>query len=470
MKFAEKLVFVYIFILGLSFTFLVPPLQKPDEHGHFKRAVYLRQGYIFLWNDGKKLPLDKQLYELINNKSLNAIPYRPTVKFNPNIYQVPLFSLSQDFKPVYIKEKAEFMLGAFAYIPHATGLFLARILHLNAFVTFFTGRFAMFLCSFIWMIFLYKKTKKPYKYILLFAFSLPMTIHQISAYNYDGMNFMMGFTLFSVFTRLYVQKKLSNRNLTIFGITLFLFLISKVIYEPLLLIALLIPYKKISPQMGIYMKKMCILLLAIIIGYFILKSPIYVSSLSYREHPVGVNPSKQILYILNNPIQYTEIFITSAWNLKKFHLQSAIGIFGWLDYSMDAWMYFVWIVGAVFMIYKLKLKKNELMNTRSIIFLYMIIFIEYAFIQTFFYLNWKQVGSPVIDGTQGRYFISLIPFVLLGIVQIKYNQTMKKILMTIILLLFTFLIIRKIILRYYDISFKSVTPKQGNQNQTSPRQ
>ncbi len=452
MKFTEKLVFLYIFVLGIAFTFLVPPLQKPDEHGHFKRAIYLRQGYVFLWNDGKKLPLDKQLYDLINNSSLNKIPYRPSIKFNPEIYNVPLLVSQNELKPVYIHEKAEFMLGAFAYIPHAVGLFIARILHLNAFVSFFMGRLFMFIFSLIAMIFIYKKTLSPYKYILLLVFSLPMTLHQLSAYNYDGMHLIMGFALFSIFTTLHTQKKITDKNLFWLGVSAYLYLISKVVYEPMVFLILLLPFKKISSNIKVSTKKISLLMISVFFFYIILKLPIYIATPDYT-HPIGVNPLQQVSHILQNPIRYVEIFLTSAWNLKKFHLQSAIGIFGWLDYSLDAWMYFVWIFASIVLIYKLELNKNEHMTTGSTIFLFFILFLEYAYIQTFFYLNWKTVGSPVIDGTQGRYFISLLPFAFLGILQIKYNITLKKIVVIMGVLLFTFLVIRKILLRYYSIPF-----------------
>jgi len=39
---------------------------------------------------------------------------------------------------------------------------------------------------------------------------------------------------------------------------------------------------------------------------------------------------------------------------------------------------------------------------------------------TIFYLNWKTVGSHVIDGTQGRYFIVFVPFVLYFFIHLKY--------------------------------------------------
>lgn len=422
MKFAARIIFLYIFILGIAFTFLPPPLQKPDEHGHFKRAAYLRRGFVFLWNDGKKLPLDRQFFELITNKHLNSIPYHPEQKFDVRLYNKPLFSPASSFEPVYIQEKAEFILGAFAYIPHAAGLLVARVLHLNEYASFFLGRLTMFIVSFVWMVALYRKTKSPYSLILLFAFSLPMVIHQLSSYGYDGMNFMMSFTLFAYFTSLLSKQKITNKQLFILGIIMFFFLISKVIYEPFILILFLIPPKKIDPRRNVYLKKIFILFFGIIFFYLIVKLPFYLSSLTYSQHPDGVNPAKQLAYMAQNPLRYARLFIESSWNLKKFHVQGAIGIFGWLDYSMNPLIYFVWLGGAILIVITQKIKESERLDQASVGILFTILFLVYSVIQTVFYLNWKPVGSALIDGTQGRYFISLIPFLLFAFMHGKYKK------------------------------------------------
>jgi len=410
MQFVSRIVFGYIFVLGLIFTFLVPPLQKPDEHGHFKRAVYVRQGYLFLWNDGKKLPLDRQFHDLITDKHINAVPYHPERKFDTGLYRVPLFAGDSAFEPVYIREKAQFMLGSFAYIPHAAGLLLARMLRLNAFISFFAGRFFMFLVSFVWMIFLYRRTKAPYRYVLLFAFSLPMFVHQITAYNYDGMHFMTGFTLFSVFTHLLTLPKLANRHLVYLGIATVLFLVSKVIYEPFILLVLLIPARKIAPGSG-YLKKMALYFAGVLFFYFLFKHPIYLSSLTYRGHPDGTVPGSQLLFILQNPLEYLRIFVTSGIRLLKFHVQGTIGIFGWLDYSMHPAAYLIWLL-AGFSVVSLGLPQKERLNRKFSLLLLGVLFLSYAALQTFFFLTWKPLKSPVIDGTQGRYFISFVPFLL----------------------------------------------------------
>ena len=157
----------------------------------------------------------------------------------------------------------------------------------------------------------------------------------------------------------------------------------------------------------------------ILAGYFLVKSIFFISASQYIHHPKGVNPIQQIQYILNHPINYLQNFIQSSIHLAKFHLQGLIGIFGWLDYSMDWWVYALFIGVGIYLVYTTKMSSKDRMKPWQIILIFGSIFFTYAFMMTIFYLNWKTVGSPIIDGTQGRYFISLLPFVLLGAIQLK---------------------------------------------------
>jgi len=426
MKFIVKLIFIYIFILGLAFTFLVPPLQKPDEHGHFIRSILLSHGKIILTNKDEELPIEKQYFDLIHDPLLNKLPYHPNTKFDLRWYKRAIFAEKDAYKLVNESTWGQFMLPASSYIPHSIGIIIARLLHLNAYLTFFMGRFAMFLLAFVWMIFLYRKTPQTFKPILLFVFSLPMLIHQITGYNYDAIQYMVGFSLFVLMLNLLQKKKLIIYDFCLLAVFFIFFLITKLSFEPMLLLIFLIPFKKIDAKLANYAKKMALLLTVILLGYFIAKSPFFISASNYTHHPKGVNPVLQAQYILHNPIHYVQIFTQSTIHLAKFHIQGIIGLFGWLDYSLDWWMYFVFIATAGYIIYKVKLKRNEFIETWQILLIACSLFLTYSFMMTIFYLNWKMVGSRSIDGTQGRYFIVFVPFILYLLLQLKYKLKLCK--------------------------------------------
>ncbi len=455
MSFTAKIVFLYIFILGLAFTFLVPPLQKPDEHGHFIRSILLSHGKIFLTSKDERLPIEKQYYDLIHDPLLNKIPYHPKIKFDTKRYLRSLFADEGAYKFINESTWGQFMLPASSYIPYAVGISIARLLNLNAYVTFFMGRFSMFLLAFVWMIFLYKKIPHPFKPILFFVFSIPMFIHQITGYNYDATQYMMGFSLFVFLLNLLQKRKLSSLDLTALGVTFLLFLIMKLSFEPMLLLIFLISYQKIDKKLFGYVKKMFFIMAIILAGYFLIKSTFFISATHYTHHPKGVNPTLQTQYILNHPIKYLQIFTQSSVHLAKFHLQGLIGIFGWLDYSMDWWVYILFIGTGIYLVCTIKLGSKERLKLWQIVIVFGSVFLTYAFMMTIFYLNWKVVGSQVIDGTQGRYFISLLPFLLLGLVHLKAKTSLSvkipgiKFLLVLVLFLIIVSVINSIQTRYY---------------------
>ncbi|MBI4974184.1 DUF2142 domain-containing protein [Candidatus Roizmanbacteria bacterium] len=455
MSLTAKIVFLYIFILGLAFTFVVPPLQKPDEHGHFIRTILLSHGKIFLTNKDGVLPIEKQYYELVHDPLLNKIPYHPRIKFYTRWYIRSPFADKDAYKLVNESTWGQFMLPATSYIPYAVGISIARLFQLNAYLTFFMGRLSMFLLAFVWMIFLYKKIPQAFKPILLFVFSLPMLIHQITGYNYDAMQCMMGFSLFVLILNLLQKRKLSLPELTALGGTFLLFLIMKLSFEPMLLLIFLIPYKKIAGSFSQYVKKIIFVLVILLAGYFLIKSTFFISASRYSHHPKGVNPAQQVQYILNHPINYLQNFMQSSLRLSKFHLQGLIGIFGWLDYSMAWWVYVLYLFASIYLICSINLEKSERMNPWQIMLILGSVFLTYSFMLTIFYLNWKTVGSPVIDGTQGRYFISLLPFILLGFVQLRWCSPKwilpkwMKIVLVFVLFLLIVSIINSIQTRYY---------------------
>lgn len=419
MKFWEKLVFAHIIILGLVFAFLVPPYQKPDEQGHFKRAYYLSRGYIFLFNDGKKLPLDRQLDALLNDKTLNRLPNHPERKIHLPDLHAPAFAKPGAFQPVYQQEKLMFIWGPIAYIPQAIGIGVARLLHLNAYLTFYAGRAAIFVFSLAMMLWLYKRTRPPYRYLLLAVFVLPMTIHQLTAYSYDAVHLLLGCTVFSLLTDMVAAAKVSRRQLVLFGLTLVLFMAAKLSYEPLLLSVFVIPWRKIAGSKSAYFRTVIVWIVLVIGAYFLLTWPTYVSSATYTGNPPGVNPGTQVQFILYNPLTYLKTFIVSSLALAKFHLQGMIGIFGWLDYSLDPWMYGVYLLAAAIMLWKLNILEKERLSWLQVVVLAAIIFTNYAFIMTVFYLNWKTVGNSRIDGTQGRYFLVFVPYIFYLLLQVK---------------------------------------------------
>ncbi|MFA5136673.1 MAG: DUF2142 domain-containing protein [Patescibacteria group bacterium] len=424
MNLISKYIFIYVFILGLAFTFLVPPLQKPDEHAHFIRSLLLSQGKLYLTEKDTSLLIEKKYRDFIHDPHLNSIPYRREMKFDPVWYAQASSGSYEDAKQVKEQTWGQFMFPGSAYIPYAAGILFSTLLSQSVYITFFIGRFTMFLFAFLVMIYLYRKNTPAYRPILLYVYALPMFIHQITGYNYDAMQYIAGLSLFTLLINLFEKRRLTGHDLALLSVSFIVFLIMKMSFEPMMLLLFLIPAKNICAKALCYIKKTGLVILTILTGYMLAKLPFFLSATRYTYHPPGINPARQMAYILNHPLRYLSTFIDSTIDLFAFHAQGIIGIFGWLDYSLPFWIYAVYGIAALVVLYVTIPLIDKRLTRKQIFLIFLSIFFSYFLTMTVFYLNWKPVGSSSIDGTQGRYFIVFLPFVLYAVshmLNIKYR-------------------------------------------------
>jgi len=142
-------------------------------------------------------------------------------------------------------------------------------------------------------------------------------------------------------------------------------------------------------------------------------------------YPTTINPADQIILLKTNPFSILEIIIKTTFIKFPFYLQGVIGIFGWLEYGLDYFTYFFYILLILFTIYQTKLEKKLLLLNWQNIILGSIIFIFYLFLLFINYLFWTPYKSKVIEGIQGRYFLLIFPFLLFFLINIRQRYFPK---------------------------------------------
>jgi len=202
-----------------------------------------------------------------------------------------------------------------------------------------------------------------------------MTLHQLTAYSYDGVQIMLALTIFVSGIKL-VESRLKKINWVIVLIIAF-------------------------------------------VGFLICRAVVKVA------YPTTINPADQIILLKTNPFSILEIIIKTTFIKFPFYLQGVIGIFGWLEYGLDYFTYFFYILLILFTIYQTKLEKKLLLLNWQNIILGSIIFIFYLFLLFINYLFWTPYKSKVIEGIQGRYFLLIFPFLLFFLINIRQRYFPK---------------------------------------------
>lgn len=80
----ECFLFGVILLLGLVFTFAIPPFQKPDENVHFLRAVALSDGQFFCSSDENgngRFLIHQKYFDYITDVGTHRIAFNYNEKF-----------------------------------------------------------------------------------------------------------------------------------------------------------------------------------------------------------------------------------------------------------------------------------------------------------------------------------------------------------------------------------------------------
>jgi uncharacterized membrane protein len=445
----EKIYIVLALIFGLLLVFITPPLQVSDEQDHLNRAYQLAEFNIFQFDSTVPASLiglfdtfGGMNFNTYKKTSIDEILSQRKVELNP---QVRSAAFARDF--------------IFPYLPQALGIFIGKNFNGSPLSLLYIGRVFNLLFS-IALIFLAIRTTPFFKWIFFLLGLMPMTLYLCASLSKDAMIIGLSFLLIALFLRVaYDQpKKISTKDLVILFVVSFLVAASRSIYAILIGMFFLIPVYRIGS-----LKKYAIIFMSLIITVFlatqigVLKplfqpktaastqttmnltsSPNALSSSASKPIPIetfersdrnkipeGINFIEQERFILNNPIQYMGIVFNSVFiSQRAFHLDSFIGILGWLNKPLPKWHinFYLWIL----LITALLLSHNDIkiVLTNKLI-ISSIFIVGVIFIETGLYLTWSPVGQDYIQDVQGRYFIPYAPLFFLLLYNTSLGEYLK---------------------------------------------
>lgn len=453
-RFNLKIVFsILIIFFGILLNIVMPPFSKPDEPVHFERALDIAS-YNFICQNGKEIKsLDNYfspIYELsskykIAGGSPTLIPYKE--------YLHPIFR-----KPInddYQTKSLRFCNFNFIpYLFHALGIKIGLLFNLNSFITFFLGRILNFLLLtsfFLW--YLIKREGKIY-WLLAIILAMPMTLHQIGGYSYDGFVIISSFFFLTLLT-----QPFSGKNLTGLIISLIIIIISKhLLYLPFafLFLGYLVkslnwhtPKRKNQARLIYLSLVMLIIILTFTYGKKVLLKDI-------NEYKRSIEPFLQLQLIINNP-DYLISIINDTLYVNFYHyLKSLVGNLAWYNLSLYTTIYLLYLCVYLYLIgdknLYLAINKNHYFKNNFWLNVFFVFF-QTGIIFLIMFLTWTRIGSTVVEGVQSRYLIPFLPLII-----IILNQSVKKLNLSLEQFFFFSIIIIQILtiknlhLAYFDYS------------------
>lgn len=423
--------FVYCaLIFGILLITIIPPFQSPDEDSHFKRAYVISKGHLYPSSRegiiGYEIPKDMAIY--INEK-LSYIGNRDK-KYS---YSEEILDdkLPKDYSEVVFQNFSTAETNPVAYIAPSIGIIFGKVAtriigmsNISIVVMLHFARLFSLLLYTTLVYFAIKNTpilKKTFCIVGL----LPMSLALAVAISYDSVIIALSLLSTSLIFKLIFDENMKVvplKYIIFFGFTLFILLTIKIVYVTVLVPIVFIPKEKWGGKIRNIIKGLAIIAGIAFVLYIINKIPL----INLERNASSNNSGDQIQYILHNPLTYIKTLIKTMWENRNFYFTGMIGTFGLIDTFIPSVYIVLYSIGALAVIVS-----DFSLSSAKFSWKYKCVSIcaslaTIGAVFTGMYILWTSmelgVGVDTITGVQGRYFIPIIPLIMV----LFSNQLLKK--------------------------------------------
>ncbi|MBO4933770.1 MAG: DUF2142 domain-containing protein [Clostridia bacterium] len=408
----ERIFTVFMIAAGLVYTVVFLPFTVPDEPAHYLSA-YRISNYLTLnfdqFGDGRLLIRNADLELFASLRSTRLSPeYYASVAKGCDFF---VSGAGASFIP------AEFVSAApFGYIASALGISLGRMLHFGAVPTFYIGRLANLALYILAVRFAIKRV--PYGKTAFFIIaSLPMAIHLAASYSYDPS--VIALALLFVSQVLYMREKpekASAKDILLCALWAVLLAPSKLVYFPLLFLVFIIPSDKLNANKRVSAAiKVGVVLLGAAALLLIQGGSLF-SAFGGGKCTWTDGRLYSLSDVFAHPFASLGMLFGTIAKKGGFYLASmTCSHTGWHQLAMP---FYVWLPALALLFASLLPSEDEprgSLTGKSRISALVIWIVSAAAVMAAMLLTWTPVSSGVIEGVCGRYFIPLLPLLLIAL-------------------------------------------------------
>jgi uncharacterized membrane protein len=339
------------------------------------------------------------------------------------------------------------------YLPNAAGILVAKPFE-NPLVGFYLARVfgALFFCGAV--LAALRIVPERYRLPIYFYAALPIVLHQVGGVTYDAVQLSLWPLLFAYVTKFATADEPVQRSdlVTFCGVLLWAVNVRSLAYAPLILLVFLIPPARVAAARFDY-RRFVSSFLAIAAVTTAGMAAIYLGESSFlAPDAVGVDAPAQARFVLKHPWH----FAAAAYRTVQFHgemlLRQGIGVFGWIDYSLNFVPYYAAVVAAGMVAYYVGVRDVLVLTRTQIVALWLALAGTVLALFLSLYAVWSPVGAGIVGGLQGRYFVGLLPLGIFALSQTALAIGRRRSVEIVTLLLGLFVlasIFRAITQRYY---------------------
>ena len=403
----------------IFFLVTMPTFKNHDEYYHWLKAYEVSQGTLMT-------PQENGVQGSMMPEGVSKVFPTDWTKLDYQMMKELLdVKLNEDNKGILNPETAA-VYSFVQYIPQATGIALARLVTDNVYLITYGGRIVNMIFALLVLYFAIKLM--PFgKKLLLIPAMIPIAIEGFTSLSPDAMTISVAFFYIAYILHLAFGEKeqIGIKEKAILLISSIVIALCKIVYIPLVGLILIIPKEKFKNQGN----KNKILNFCVIAGIAVMINLIWLAISSRYLSTFREGDSKiQVLLALQNPILYIQnVLYTFNLNGSNYLLSLFGADLGWGEliklYSIVPYAFLgIYLFTAI--------TDNELKDKfkrYQIVWISLVVLAIVGLIFTSLYVQWTTVGQTSIAGIQGRYFLPILPLVMLllgSVVKVKslYNE------------------------------------------------
>ena len=410
----ENLFLPTTLVLGILYLFVLPPFTAPDEPGHYSTAyittnAILGKENMSARNCDAEIPfsylLSSDTYRVIAEQGMKGgadIAYESELN-------IPVYN------PTY----------SIQYLPQTLGILIAKIFHMNAVQMLFMGQIFNLLFYLVCVYFAIRLL--PFGKMLFMLISmLPLLLSLITSYSYDTVIIALSFLFFSYTMYLiYDKDKIGWTQLAILAILFILLLPCKLVYATEGLIIFFIPRKKITVKPPKWVWAVGGVLLIIGSAYVLKRFWPSIQNMfgngDNSQHIIYDGSEGYSLgYIMKNPIASILFFVKSLILSVFYYAASLVGAYlGWLNIYTPTWCMAGYLLLLLLVTFLCCNEKENVLNIKKRIVLFVAASSSCLATVAVMWLSWTPLDAVKVQGVQGRYFLPVLPVLLLSISSTK---------------------------------------------------
>lgn len=414
----ERFVLAIVAATILLLALIVPPFQVPDEPQHFSRAVQLAGGAVFAERrDGRVgATLPRRFADLSERDFPREQPETPT-RYRPSDVADAAIDRVGGGQPVFVEFANVANYAPTLYFPQAAGVLLGKLLGAPALACFYLGRLANALAAIALLA--AAVAVMPFgRPVLLAVAALPTMSYQAGSVSPDATINGFAFLVLALALRSgFGNVPGTTRRLALAAVPLGL---CKGVYAPIALAGLR-RGRMAGPILALVVASAAFILWTVLAGG---DQAVYQIVSRKTDALVWTVPLHvQLDIVLGDPLRYLGVLVSSVAERSPVYALQIVGRFGWNAILLPLAAY---PLAAVMLAAGVLASGGAAFHWTSRLWWLMLALGIAGLIETVLYLTGTPLAADYIQGSQGRYFLPVLPLIGLAAIPPRFIASRKR--------------------------------------------